>query len=221
MFASWGIGLLSLRQGDLPRPLPLLERALAICRDADLRVSFPWMAAPLGAAYTLDGQPDDALPLLTRAVEQTTAMEMAGTQGFSRVPLGEAQMLAGRLREARALAERALAHAREHQERGHEAYTLLLLGDITKRHGPLEAAQAEAYYRQALTLADELGMRPLVAHCHLGLSMLYHQMGRTEEAHGVSSTALDLYHAMDMTFWLPQAEAALAHMGVVPSPQTS
>ena len=72
MCASWGIGLLALRQGDLPRALPLLERAVGICQDADLPVYFPWMAAALGAAYTLAGRVADAVPLLTQAMEQTT-----------------------------------------------------------------------------------------------------------------------------------------------------
>ncbi len=72
MCASWGIGLLALRQGDLPRALPLLERAVGICQDADLPLYFPWMAAALGAAYTLAGRVADAVPLLTQAMEQTT-----------------------------------------------------------------------------------------------------------------------------------------------------
>ena len=77
MLASWGIGLLALRQGDLPRALPLLERAMGICQDADLPLFFPRMAAALGAAYTLAGRIADAVPLLTQAMEQTTATEMA------------------------------------------------------------------------------------------------------------------------------------------------
>jgi hypothetical protein len=72
--------------------------------------------------------------------------------------------------------------------------------------------QAETHYQQALALADELGMRPLVAHCHLGLGRLYHQTGRGEEARVALAIAIDLYRAMDMTFWLPQAEAALAQV---------
>ena len=121
-------------------------------------------------------------------------------------------MLAGRLEEAHALAERALALAREHQERGHEAYALRLLGDIAARHEPPGVEQAEAYYRQALALADELGMRPLVAHCHLGLGTLYLKIGRPEQARAELSAAIALYRAMEMTFWLPQAEAALAQV---------
>ena len=128
-----GLGLLSLRQGDLARALPPLERAVGICQDADLPVFFLKVAAALGAAYTLAGRVADAVPLLTQAMEQTIAMEMVGHQAFCRLSLGEAQLLAGRLEEAHALAERALALAREHQERGHQAYALRLLGDIAAR----------------------------------------------------------------------------------------
>ena len=77
---------------------------------------------------------------------------------------------------------------------------------------PPDAAPAEAHYQQALALAEELGMRPLVAHCHLGLGRLYGQTGRREAARAALATAIDLYRAMDMTFWLPQAEAALAQV---------
>ena len=73
--------------------------------------------------------------------------------------------------------------------------------------------QAEAHYQQALTLADELGMRPLMAHCYHGLGRLYHQTGRAEQASTALAAAIDLYRAMDMIFWLPQAEAALAQVG--------
>jgi Tetratricopeptide repeat len=77
---------------------------------------------------------------------------------------------------------------------------------------PPDVVQAEAHYQQALALAEALGMRPLVAHCHHGLGRLYHQTDRGEEARVALSTAIDLYRAMDMTFWLPQAEAALAEV---------
>ena len=116
------------------------------------------------------------------------------------------------LEDAHGLAEAALAHAREHEERGHQAYALRLLDDIAARRNPPEREEAEAHYQQALALAQELGMRPLVAHCHLGLGRLYGQTGRTAPARAALATAIDLYRAMDMTFWLPQAEAALAQV---------
>ena len=209
MLALCAIGLLALRQGDLPRALPLLERAMHICQDADLPLYLHQMAAALGAAYSLSGRLADAMPLLAQAVEQSAAMERADNAAHCRLSLGEAHMLANRLEEAQALAEHALALAREHQERGHQAYALHLLGNIAARHKPPNIEPAKAHYRQALVLANELGMRPLQAHCHLGLGKLYHQIGWREEARAALSTALELYRAMDMTFWLPQVEAAL------------
>jgi class 3 adenylate cyclase/tetratricopeptide (TPR) repeat protein len=210
MLASWGIGLLALRQGDLARAIPILERAMSVCQDADLPASFPRMAWALGAAYTVGGRVADAVPLLTQALEQTSAMEAIDYQALCHLALGEAQVLAGRLEEAHTLAEHALAHAREHQERGHQAYAVRLLGEIAARSEPLGGDQAEDCYRQALTLADELGMRPLQAHCHLGLGTLYATIGRRAEARAELSAAVELYQALEMTFWLPQAEAALA-----------
>jgi class 3 adenylate cyclase/tetratricopeptide (TPR) repeat protein len=213
MFAYWGIGLLCHRQGGLPRALPRLERAMGICQDADLPAYFPLMAAALGAAYTLSGRAPDAVPLLAQAMEQTIVMETVVYQALCRLPLGEAQLLAGRLAEAHALAERTLAHVRERQERGHQAYALRLLGDIAARREPPERDQAGHYYRQALALAEELGMRPLLAHCHLDLGTLHLKMRQREQACAELSAAIELYQAMEMTFWLPQAEAALARLG--------
>jgi tetratricopeptide (TPR) repeat protein len=219
MWAYYGIGLLALRQGDLPRALPRLERAVGLCQDADLPIFFPPMAAALGTAYTLGGRATAAVPLLKQALEQTMATDMIGWQALCYLSLGEAQLLAGHLEEAHALAEGALAHARAHQERGHEAYALRLLGDIAARRDPPNAAQAETHYQQALTLADELGMRPLQAHCHLGLGKLYATTGQHEQARAALFTAIDLYRAMDMTFWLPQAEAALAQVSGAEAPE--
>jgi len=207
-----GGGLLALRQGDLRQALPLLERAAGLCHEADQPNFFPWIAAPLGAAYSLSGCVADAVPLLMQTVEQITAMDLVGYQALCRLPLGEAQMLAGHLEEAHALAEQTLALTRTHQERGNQAYALRLLGDIAARCEPPESAPAETHYRQALTLAEELGMRPLQAHCHLSLGTLYVKIGQREQACTELSTAIELYRDMDMIFWLPQAEAALAQV---------
>jgi predicted ATPase/DNA-binding winged helix-turn-helix (wHTH) protein len=212
IFALWGLGLLASRRGDLPRALPVLERAVGLCQDADRLVWFPETAAALGAAYTLDRRVADAVGLLTQAMEQITAMERVEGQVQCHLALGEAQALSGRLEEARVLAERALALAREYQERGNQAWALRLLGEIAAQHDPPKVEDAEASYHQALALADDLGMRPLQAHCHLGLGTLYAKLDRQEQAHAELGAAIELYCAMDMTFWLPQAEAAMASL---------
>ena len=67
----------------------------------------------------------------------------------------------------------------------------------------------KARYREALTLAEELEMRPLQAHCHLGLGKLHRRTGRPHEARVELSAAVEMLRAMEMTFWLPEAEAEL------------
>jgi tetratricopeptide (TPR) repeat protein len=116
------------------------------------------------------------------------------------------------LAKAHAFTKQALAHARAHQERSRQAYALHLLGEIAAHRDPPEHDQAEAHYRQALALADALGMRPLQAHCHRGLGTLYAMTGQHEQACTELSTAIEMYKSMEMTFWLPQTEAALAQV---------
>jgi hypothetical protein len=88
---------------------------------------------------------------------------------------------------------------------------LRLLGEIAAHQSRPDVAMAEAYY--GATLAAELEMRPLAAHCHRGLGTLYAKIGHREQAHAELSTAIELYRAMAMTFWLPEAEAALTQIG--------
>src|SRR5262249_3521942 len=126
--------------------------------------------------------------------------------------LSEAYLLVGRTEDAFECAQRALDSCREFKQRGREACALRLLGDVVARRAPPDSALVEAYYQQALALAEELGMRPPPAHCPLGLGTLYAKMGRSEQARVDLSAAIELYHAMEMQFWLPQAEAALAQV---------
>ena len=125
--------------------------------------------------------------------------------------ISEACRLAGSGEEACQHAHQALDLARQQKARGDEALALHQLGAVQAHAASPDATQAEAHYQQALTLAEALGMRPLQAHCHLGLGTLYATTGQREQARGTElAAAIELYHAMDMTFWLPQAEAVLA-----------
>jgi tetratricopeptide (TPR) repeat protein len=88
----------------------------------------------------------------------------------------------------------------------------VLAGNLRRERFGLLYLPAETAYQQAMALAEELGMRPLLAHCHRGLGMLYVGTGQQEQARAELSTALALYRAMEMSFWLPQTEVALAHI---------
>jgi tetratricopeptide (TPR) repeat protein len=122
-------------------------------------------------------------------------------------------LLAGRRQEAQDCAERALARARQQQERGTEAWALRLHAEIAAYADPPEVEQAESHYREALSLAEELHMRPLAAHGHLGLGTLYQKLGRDEQAKAELTTAVELYRGMEMTFWLERAETELVQFG--------
>jgi tetratricopeptide (TPR) repeat protein len=209
--AYLGIGFLHLRQGDIPQAIAWLEKVLEICQTTDVSLQLQLAAGALGYAYTLSGRLAEAQPLLAQALELTAARPVSPYPLWV-THLGEAYLLAGRLEEAHQLAERALARARDTKQQAYEAYALRLYGEIAAQRTPLEVEPAAAAYQQAITLAEELGMRPLQAHCHRGLGGLYAKTGRPEQARAELSSAITLYRAMDMTFWLPQAEAVLAQV---------
>jgi len=210
--AYYGMGLLHLRQGAVEQAIPVLQQGLALCQSAHIPDLWPGVASFLGSAYALCGRLAEALPLLKQAVERTSATRHMAGHAAQLTRVAEAHLLQGRPAEAGAPAERALDLARQHRERGHEAWALRLLGEIAARGGPRHVEAAEGQYRHALAFAEELGMWPLQAHCHLGLGTLYATIGRHERAHRELSTAVELYRTMEMTFWLPQAERVLAEV---------
>jgi tetratricopeptide (TPR) repeat protein len=191
------VGRLHVRQGTLQQAISLLERGVALSQEADMILFFGITAPPLALAYALAGRTMNARSLLGQI------------EGYL-VVRGEAYLFAGEVEEADRLVQRGLAHARDRNMRGEEARALWLLGEIATRRDPLDMAQAEAHYHQALALANELGMRPLQAHCHLGLGTLYSHTKQSEQARAELSKAMAMYREMEMTFWLPETEAALA-----------
>ncbi len=160
----------------------------------------------LGYAYALTGRFAEARPLL----EQKVDPHSASFHSFWPVQFSEVELLAGHLHEARDVAHSALDLARTGRERGREAYTLRILGDIAMQFDPIDLDQAKMHYQQALELAKKHGMRPVQAHCHRGLGILYHQAGQAEQARTELITAVEMYRDMEMTFWLPETEAILA-----------
>jgi tetratricopeptide (TPR) repeat protein len=154
----------------------VLERGLELCQAWNFWSFFAQLAAHLGYTYALSGRVAEAIPVLEQAVGLNVYTSGMGTLWMAY--LSEAYLLAGRTDEALALAQRALDLPRQHNELGHQAWVLRLLGEIAARRQSPEVEPAEDHYRQALALADELGMHPLIAHCHLVLGTLYTKMDR-------------------------------------------
>jgi tetratricopeptide (TPR) repeat protein len=121
--------------------------------------------------------------------------------------MGRAALLLDRLDEAQRLGERAVTFSPFRLS--DEAHALHLLGDIATHIDRFDAERGEAHYRQALALAEPRGMRPLVAHCHLGLAKLYRRAGRRDKARDHLTIATTMYRKMDMRFWLEQAEVEM------------
>ncbi len=210
LWACLGLAYVNSVRGELSQAARLLERAVAQCRDWNIAVWAPIAMASLGHVYAWSGRIAEGVSWLQQAL---TAYESAGIgffQSISVVQLGEAYLLADQVEDARGCAERAAMLARERGERGYEACALRLLGEIASQHTGPDVATAESRYGGAMALASELGMRPLQAHCHLGLGRLYSKVGRRDTARAELSKAIELYRSMEMTFWLPKAEAALA-----------
>ncbi len=200
--AYLGMGLLCVRRGDFDRAIAVLDRGVALCRSAGIPAMFPFMATALGHAYALSGRIAEAVPLLEQAVEWAAGSGMTGGQALRLAQLGEGLLLAGRVDDAVVAAERALALAREHKERGHEAWALRLLGEIHSVAGRLDVEKAAGSFRQAIVLAESLGMRPLAAHCALGLGTLYRRAAQSEQAQKHLTAAVAMFREMDAPSWL-------------------
>jgi tetratricopeptide (TPR) repeat protein len=206
------LGQLYLAQGDLEHTIRVLDQGLALCRAAGNRSWLQPIAGDLGFAYALQGRLAAGRVLVEEAIRESIRAGALGYRSRLVAQLSEVCRLAGHGEAAGQHAGQALDLARQQKERGYEALALHQLGVVQAHADPPDAERAEAHYQQALALAEELGMRPLQAHCHHGLGQLYGHTGHAEQARTALAAAIDLYRAMDMTFWLPQTEAALAQV---------
>jgi tetratricopeptide (TPR) repeat protein len=203
--ARWASSTLHLLKGDWAKARSLFEQEIAVVRAGN--VAFLLLFAVAGSAWVL-AQLGEASEALNRLREGNQILERRDASGHTWAyhSLGRACLLLGRLDEARHLADRAVECSRFH--RGFAAHAVHLLGEIATHPDRFDAARGEAHYREALALAEPCGMRPLVAHCHLGLGKLYQRTDQRRLAQENVATATAMYREMDMRSWLEQAEAA-------------
>jgi len=187
-------------KGEHGRSIELAERGLVLARTWNIVEWVPTLHHTLGTSLRLSGRVDDAVVHGEQAVKD-------GRLAVYRVHLGDTYVAVGRIRDARQRAEEGIALAREQDDRRGEALAFRLFGDIAALSDPPNVASAEGYYQQALTVASELGLRPLMAHCHLSVARLYRRTGTREHAHEHLTTATTMYREMGMTYWLEKVEA--------------
>ena len=173
-------------KGDFIHAIRLLERGFTRARDLNNPFWLGYLTWSLGQAYVRTGRVGEGLPLLQEAAESP------GLRAFHPLVcahLAEAYLLVDRPADAFSLAEEALALSRDQNQRGMEAWALLVLGEVASHRDPPDLGKAEDHYEQAMALANEFGMRPLVAHCHLGLGKLYRRVGKRQDAQKHLTTA--------------------------------
>ncbi len=203
----YDLGYLHGVKGDFDHAVDALERAFALVREWNLTFMSPFIMGFLGHVNALSGRVAEGTSLLQQALSDYETIGLGLFRSLVGVQLGEAFLLAHRVEDAFASAERALELARNRAERGHEAHALRLLGEIAAHPEPPDVEIAQGHYREALTLAETLGMRPLVAHCHRGLGRLYGREGKRQEAEEYVARAVAMYRDMGMRFWYEQANA--------------
>ena len=204
---------LYLLESDWVKARERIEHGIVVIRTGNAVLLLPlavtssaWVLAHLGEA-------NEALSRLREGeqlLEREAAWGIVGYHGWAYHALGRAALLLGRLDEARRLGHRAVEACPS--QPGFAAHALHLLGDIATHPDRFDAETGEALYRQALALAEPRGMRPLVAHCHLGLGKLYGRTSKREQAQEHLATATTMYREMDMMYWLEQAEPERARI---------
>jgi tetratricopeptide (TPR) repeat protein len=190
-------GLVHLRKGDLEEARRWLEPAVELVRTLELSLIRSGTIANLGLTYAYRGAVEAGLALLEEARERRPVL------------LAEGYLVAHRFDEAKTTAHRALRDARQAGDVAVVARSSWLVGAAGTALDPPTATEAVEAYRDAAAMAERIGMRPLVAHCRLGLGKLYRRTGKRQEAQEHLTIATTMYREMDMTYWLEQAEAQM------------
>ena len=200
-------GWVSKLQGRPTEALSWIERARDLSRDENIPILTAMVAWRLGEAYALAGRIEDSVGHLEQASEQLAAMKHTGFHPQAVTALTAAYLSSGRIEEARQSVQLVLSSSRRYGQPGFEAEALRVLGDIETCQMPRDEPAAAAAFGQALTLANQRGMCPLAAHCHLGLGEHYRRKGDQSRDKEHMATASTMYREMEMTFWLERAES--------------
>jgi len=204
-WAYFAASMLHLLKGDWAKALSRVEHWTVMLRTANAAIQRPWAVAASAWAVAQIGEASEALNRVREAeqlLEVEAARGVAGHHTWAYGAVSRACLLLGRFDEARCLSDRAVESFRHHP--GFAAHTAHLLGDIATHPDRFDPESGAAHYGRALTLAEARGMRPLVAHSHLGLGKLYCRTGDTERARQNLTIATTMYREMDIGFWREQ-----------------
>ena len=204
VIARWGLGYLYVEQGETETAIPLLEQGVEMAERLSIAGWGGTLMPTLGYAYAVAGRLGEAIPLLEESLKRLVATRRG--HALFTTQLAHAYLGARRGNEASQLAADALSTARRRGERGYEARALHILAEIVAHAAVPNFDIAIRHEQEALALAQDLGMQPLAAHCHVSLGNLYRRTTQREQAHNHFTTGMTMYREMDMPFWLKKAE---------------
>jgi tetratricopeptide (TPR) repeat protein len=203
--ARLAVGFLRLLRADPAAAIPVLEQVMELERHGRTTVWFETARTALGLAYVSVDGVDEGFRILQSAGPTFPVVRIQ-----RQMWLAETNLLGGRVAESARLADEALTLARDCREQGVEAWLLRLQAEIALARGSGETTAAGEAYRQALCLAEQLEMRPLMAHCHLGLGRVHRRVGQPMAARAELEAALALFRSMGMDALVSLAETELA-----------
>jgi tetratricopeptide (TPR) repeat protein len=206
-------GLVSRLRGDFAPALALYEQVLELSEKEGMTFWVSTAALFLGRTLADLGRAEEGLAHSLRGIALQEQMGTRVNLASLRSTHAATLLLAGRIADAHAEAERALEIARAAGERLGEAGALATLGRVLSASGPAEVGAATTAWQQSLALAAELGMRPLVALCHLNLGRVCAQAADRGGARDQLAIAATLFREMGMATFLKQAEAELESIG--------
>jgi tetratricopeptide (TPR) repeat protein len=212
----WNAGNAHAAKGDFENAIDRLETARRLVDEWGFVDSVWITASALGYCYASVGRVREALPLIEHALGFLLQKNSGPGTSFqwSAYTVSRGLLLCGRTSDAEQLAGASLQSATQVGARGEEAWERWLLGEIGCSTKDGNLTEAEQLLRQALALSEELGMRPLSAHCHLSLGRLLERTASKSDAREELACAYALYREMDMQFWLKETESALKSLPV-------
>jgi DNA-binding SARP family transcriptional activator len=208
-YALIGLGRAHLRRGNGRDARSALQRCLVMCGEQGLTF-YKLVAAPLlGEAFLLGDTPELAIELLQPIKETESHLNIRNSQAMTLSVLSQAMLRNGRALAAAELAKNALQVARSRRQRGLEGWVLRGLGELASCEPHSRPTVAKRWYSEALAAAGECGMRPLLAHCEMGLAKLCAAAGHRSKSQQHFDAAMGLYREMGMEFWVRQSARAL------------
>ena len=194
-----GLGTLHMRREDVAAAIPILERGLAVGRRGNIFLYVYSVAAAMGRALAVTGRIAEGLALMSEVVTEAAAKHQPLGHAHRLMWLAEGYLAAEDYASAWARAQEALEFSRRYREKGQEVWTLHVLGEIARARDPGAVEEAERFYREAIAIADTLGMVPALARCHLGLGELYAQAKLGDVAQECLGVAATLFRDIGIT----------------------